>query len=270
MTDVTLGQYYPADSPLHRLDPRVKLIGTLAFIILAFVAQTFIGLALLAAFMLIMALISKVPLKALFKGLKTIYILLAFTFLMNLFFSNSDTDHVLVKWGFIVISREGLIRAAFMAVRLILLVTGASLMTLTTSPIALTDGMERLMSPLAKIGFPAHETAMMMSIALRFIPTLIEETDKIMSAQKARGADFDSGSLMDRAKALVPILVPLFVSAFRRADELATAMECRLYHGGEGRTRLNTTVMTSLDFRAFVLVGLICLASCLSGRVVSF
>ena len=247
MRDVTLGQYYPADSPLHRLDPRVKLIGTLLFIILAFVAQTFIGLALIAAFMLSMALISKVPLKALFKGLKTIYILLAFTFLMNLFFSNSKSDHVLLKWGFIVISREGLIRAAFMAVRLILLVTGASLMTLTTSPIALTDGMERLMSPLAKIGFPAHETAMMMSIALRFIPTLIEETDKIMSAQKARGADLESGGVMQRAKALLPILIPLFVSAFRRADELALAMECRCYHGGEGRTRMKQMKLHGRD-----------------------
>ena len=202
MTDVTLGQYYPIDSPLHRLDPRVKLMGTLLFIILAFIAQTFIGLALMAAFMLTMAFISRVPLKALFKGLKTIYILLAFTFLMNLFFSNSQSDHVLLKWGFIVISREGLIRAAFMAVRLILLVTGASIMTLTTSPIAPTDGMERLMSPLAKIGFPAHETAMMMSIALRFIPTLMEEADRIMKAQSARGAGFSGGGLIKKPKPL--------------------------------------------------------------------
>ena len=256
MRDVTLGQYYPADSPLHRLDPRVKLIGTLLFIILAFVAQTFIGLALIAAFMLSMALISKVPLKALFKGLKTIYILLAFTFLMNLFFSNSKSDHVLLKWGFIVISREGLIRAAFMAVRLILLVTGASLMTLTTSPIALTDGMERLMSPLAKIGFPAHETAMMMSIALRFIPTLMEEADRIMKAQAARGAGFSGGGLIKKAKAVIPIIIPLFVSAIRRAEELAMAMTARCYHGGEGRTRLNVLAFKRRDLYA----GLILLA----------
>lgn len=259
MKDITLGQYYPVDSPIHRLDPRIKIIAAFLLIVLAFIAGTFIGFALIAAFLAVVNLLSRIPFSALFKGLKSIYFLLLFTFVLNIFFFTGG--RVLVHWWIFTITDQGLLRAVFMALRLLLLVTAATQLTLTTSPIALTDGIEKLLSPLQKLGFPAHEIAMMMTIALRFIPTLMEETDKIMKAQAARGAVFDRGSLWQRAKAIIPLLIPLFVSAFRRAEELAQAMEARCYHGGKGRTRLKVLRLRASDAFAgimlLVFIGLI-------------
>ena len=237
MVNITLGQYFPGVSPLHRLDPRAKILLTIALITAVFLASSIPAYALLFLFIAGMAALSRIDVKFMVKGLKPVFFVIIFTFVLNLFFTSGG--NTLFAWKFIKITDQGLKSAGFMALRLVLLILGTQLLTLTTSPIALTDGIESLLKPLSKIGFPAHELAMMMSIALRFIPTLIEETDKIMSAQRARGADFDSGNLFQKARALVPLLVPLFISAFRRADELATAMECRCYHGGEGRTRLN-------------------------------
>ena len=249
--DITIGQYYPAKSVLHRLDPRTKFLGTLGFLISVFLFHTFLGYAVATAFLVAMIAISKVPVKFMFKGLKAIVMILLITVVFNIILTPGE---VLWRFGIIKVTREGLVLAGRMAIRLVYLVIGSSIMTLTTTPNQLTDGLERLLRPLNKIRVPVHEIAMMMSIALRFIPTLIEETDKIMSAQKARGADFESGNIFQRAKALVPILVPLFISAFRRADELATAMECRCYHGGEGRTRLKQLKFTSEDFRCLVVI----------------
>ena len=254
MKDLTLGQYYPVDSPIHRLDPRVKILGVLLYIVLAFVVSTYLGLILLFAFMAVMTALSRVPVRSMLKGLRAIYILLAFTFVINACFSGGETVWA-QRWIF-TLTKEGVLRAVFMAARLVLLITGASLLTLTTSPIQLTDGIERLLSPLAKIKFPAHEIAMMMSIALRFIPTLTEETDRIMKAQKARGAVFDEGGLITRAKAFVPLLVPLFVSAFRRAGDLAMAMEARCYHGGEGRTHFHVLAFRKSDWIAMTVLVL--------------
>ena len=267
MRDVTLGQYYPIDSPIHRLDPRIKIIGALLYIVLAFVVGTYIGLALLFAFIAVITALSKVPVKSMLKGLKAVYILLAFTFIINACFSGGDT--VWAQWWIFTITKEGVIRAIFMALRLVLLITGASLLTLTTSPIQLTDGIERLLSPLAKIKFPAHEIAMMMSIALRFIPTLMEETDRIMKAQAARGAVFDKGGLIARAKAIIPLLVPLFVSAFRRAGDLAMAMEARCYHGGEGRTHFHVLRFQRADFIALAVLCLFTAAAIADGALIS-
>ena len=267
LKDITLGQFFPGKSAIHRLDPRTKIICVMAFVVSIFVSSSFLGYGISFAFLGVCIKISGISPKTVLKSLKPLIFILIFTGILNMLYT---PGRELASFWIFTITAEGIRNAVFMILRIVLLIASTSMLTYTTSPIALTDALEQLLSPLKRLKVPVHEFAMMMTIALRFIPTLIEETDKIMSAQKARGADFDSGSLMDRAKALVPILVPLFVSSFRRADELATAMECRLYHGGEGRTRLNTTVMTSLDFRAFVLVGLICLASCLSGRVVSF
>ena len=243
--DITLGQYYPGESPLHRLDPRAKLIMTLALIVGVFLADSFLAYAVFFAYVLAAAYLSKIPLKLMLKGLKAVYFIIVLTFILNAFFGTGQT--VLLHWQFVTITYEGVRTAVFMALRLMLLVFGTQLLTLTTSPIALTDGLERLFSPLSRIGFPAHEMAMMMSIALRFIPTLLEEADKIMKAQTARGADFETGNLMARAKAMIPLLVPLFVSAFRRADELALAMEARCYRGGANRTRLRVLKYTTLD-----------------------
>ena len=243
--DITLGQFFPGDSPLHRLDPRAKLLLTLSMIVGVFLANSYLAYAVFFAYVLAAAYLSKIPIKLMLKGLKAVYFIIALTFVLNAFFGTGQT--VVFHWQFVTITREGLRIAVFMALRLMLLVFGTQLLTLTTSPIALTDGLERLFSPFAKIGFPAHEMAMMMSIALRFIPTLLEEADKIMKAQTARGADFESGNLMARAKAMIPLLVPLFVSAFRRADELALAMEARCYRGGENRTRLRVLKYTTLD-----------------------
>ena len=243
--DITLGQFFPGDSPLHRLDPRAKLLLTLSMIVGVFLADSYLAYAVFFAYVLAAAWLSKIPIKLMLKGLKAVYFIIALTFALNAFFGTGET--VLVHWQFVTITREGLRTAVFMALRLMLLVFGTQLLTLTTSPIALTDGLERLFSPLSRIGFPAHEMAMMMFIALRFIPTLLEEADKIMKAQTARGADFETGNLMARAKAMIPLLVPLFVSAFRRADELALAMEARCYRGGANRTRLRVLKYTVLD-----------------------
>lgn len=243
--DITIGQYFPGISPVHRMDPRVKIILTAVFIVMLFVADSIWGLIVGAAFTLISFMISRIPLKLMFKSLKPILPIIIFTGVLNLFFIKSGD--VYFHWKIFTITAEGVRTAIFMAVRIICLIIGTSLLTYTTSPIDLTDAIERLLSPLKKIKVPVHELAMMMTIALRFIPTLIEETDKIMSAQKARGADMETGSLMKRAKALIPILVPLFVSSFRRAEELALAMECRCYHGGEGRTRMKQLRMTVID-----------------------
>lgn len=233
--DITIGQYYPYDSPIHRLDPRLKLLLVILLIVVIFVAQTPAAYLCAAVFVAVAVALSHIPVKLMLKGLKPILFIIVITTLLNLFYSGGEPI-----WSFwvISISKEGIWRTATMLVRVVLLVIGTSLLTYTTSPIMLTDGLERLLSPLKKIKLPVHEFSLMMTIALRFIPTLIEEVDKISSAQKARGSDLETGNLIQRAKALVPILVPLFVSSFRRADELAVAMECRCYRGGAGRTRL--------------------------------
>ena len=236
LKDITLGQFFPGHSVIHRLDPRTKLLMLVVYIVALFMAVSWVSYAVLFGFLAISIALSKIPVKSILKGMKPLVMILVFTAVLNIFFTEGET--VLVNLGFAKITLEGLQRAFFMLIRILMLVTGTFLMTYTTSPIALTDGLESLLNPLKKIKVPVHELSMMMCIALRFIPTLIEETDKIMSAQKARGADFENGKLMDRVKALIPILVPLFISAFRRADELATAMECRCYQGGEGRTKM--------------------------------
>lgn len=235
LKDITLGQYFPGETVIHRLDPRTKIIIILAYMVITFCVQSFFGYIALALFIAVCVCLSKIPPATVIKGLKPILVFIVITGLFNLFLTDGE---VLWRFGIFKITREGIRFAVFMVLRLSFLILGTSLMTLTTSPISLTDGMEHLLKPFAKIGFPAHELSMMMSIALRFIPTLMEETDKIMKAQAARGADFESGNLLQRAKAMIPILVPLFISAFRRADELATAMECRCYRGGENRTSL--------------------------------
>ena len=235
LKDITLGQYFPGDTVVHRLDPRTKLLMVILYIVALFLCKGFVSYGVALAFLITAVVLSKIRPKALFKGLKPLLIIIIFTAVLNLFYTDGT---VLIKFWIFKITREGIYNAFFLVLRIMLLVMGTFLLTYTTSPIALTDGLEALLSPLKKLHFPVHELAMMMSIALRFIPTLIEETDKIISAQKARGADFETGNIFRRAKALIPILVPLFVSAFRRADELATAMECRCYHGGKGRTKL--------------------------------
>jgi len=234
--DITLGQYYPGESKIHVLDPRVKIICTFAYIITLFLVRDFVGFAIAVGFLGLIIILAKVPLKFIFKGLKPIFSIIIFTFTVNMFMTKGEP---LAEIGFLTITREGLYNAFFMGLRLILLIIGSSLLTLTTKPINLTDGIERLLSPFRKIGVPAHELAMMMTIALRFIPTLLEETDKIMKAQMARGADFETGNLLRRAKSLIPLLVPLFISAFRIAQDLAMAMEARCYRGGDARTRMN-------------------------------
>ena len=234
--DITLGQYYPGKSLIHRLDARTKIIATLLYIIELFIVNNFWGFLIAGAALFAVIALSKVPVKFIFRGLTAVFLIIAFTVILNMFMVDG---RVLWQWKFLKITYEGISRAAFMAVRLVLLIIGTSMMTLTTKPIELTDGIENLLSPLSKIGFPSHEVALMMTIALRFIPTLMEETDKIIKAQQARGADFESGNLLQRAKSLIPILIPLFVSSFRIAQDLALAMESRCYHGGKGRTRMN-------------------------------
>ncbi len=249
LKDITLGQFFPGKSFIHRLDPRTKLLFLVVYIVVLFTADNWISYGVVFAFLLLSIAISRIPLKAIVRGMKPLLFILIFTGILNLFFT--DGEHVLVKWWIITITEEGVVRAIFMVSRILMLITGTFLLTYTTSPIALTDGLESLLGPLKKIKLPVHELSMMMCIALRFIPTLIEETDKIMSAQKARGADFESGNLFQRVKALIPILVPLFISAFRRADELATAMECRCYHGDDGRTKMKLLRYKLGDFKAF-------------------
>ncbi|MDW8800143.1 energy-coupling factor transporter transmembrane component T [Clostridium sp. A1-XYC3] len=247
--DITIGQYVPGDSFVHKLDPRVKILISLIYIIDLFIVNSFKGYIFITLFTFVVIVISKVQFRYIYKGLKPILILVLITAILNLLMTEG-ANPPLFHWRFITIYKEGLILAAFMILRLVFLIIGTSLLTLTTSPIELTDGIEKLLNPLKKVGVPAHELAMMMTIALRFIPTLMDETDKIMKAQMARGADFESGNLIQRAKNLIPILVPLFISSFRRADELAMAMEARCYRGGEGRTRMKQLKLTSRDLIA--------------------
>ena len=249
LKDITLGQYFPGQSVIHRLDPRTKLTMLVAYIVALFLAEGWVSYGLVFLFLAVVIRLSTIPLKSILRGMKPLVMILIFTGVLNLFFTQDG--EVLVKFWVLTVTSGGLSRALMMMARILMLISGTFLLTYTTSPIALTDGLEALMNPLKKVGVPVHELSMMMCIALRFIPTLIEETDKIMSAQKARGADFESGSLTNRAKALIPILVPLFISAFRRADELATAMECRCYQGGEGRTKMKQLHYHREDFLSY-------------------
>jgi energy-coupling factor transport system permease protein len=251
--DITLGQYYPGNSIIHRLDPRTKIINTFAYIISLFLIKNFQGFGIAVIFLGLIILVSKVPLRFIFKGLKPVFFIIIFTFSVNVFLSKGEP---LAKLWFLTITKEGLYNAFFMGIRLVLLIIGSSLLTLTTKPINLTDGIERLLSPFRRIGVPAHELAMMMTIALRFIPTLLEETDKIMKAQIARGADFETGNILRRAKSLIPLLVPLFISAFRIAQDLAMAMEARCYRGGDSRTRMNAMTLGIRDGIAVLCMGL--------------
>ncbi|MBU5438612.1 energy-coupling factor transporter transmembrane protein EcfT [Tissierella sp. MSJ-40] len=249
LKDITIGQYFPGDTIIHKLDPRIKIIIIALFITSLFFINTFFPYVFILIFILLAIRLSKVPVKIVLKGLKPLFFIIFITFAINVFMTKGE---VLFQIGPLTVTKEGISQAVFMALRLIFLITGTSLLTLTTSPISLTDGIEKLLSPFKKIGLPAHELAMMMTIALRFIPTLLEETDKIMKAQMARGADFESGNILNRAKNLVPLLVPLFINAFRRADELATAMEARCYRGGDNRTRLNELKLKRHDIIALV------------------
>ena len=249
LKDITLGQYFPGQSVIHRLDPRTKLVMLVVYIVALFLADSWVSYGLMFLFLVAVILLSTIPLKSILRGMKPLVMILIFTGVLNLFFTQEG--EVIFHFWILTMTTGGLSRAVMMMSRILMLITGTFLLTYTTSPIALTDGLESLMKPLKKVGVPVHELSMMMCIALRFIPTLIEETDKIMCAQKARGADFETGSLMDRAKALIPILVPLFISAFRRADELATAMECRCYQGGEGRTKMKLLRYHLEDFLSY-------------------
>ncbi|MDR5659519.1 energy-coupling factor transporter transmembrane component T [Serpentinicella sp. ANB-PHB4] len=250
LKDITIGQYYPTGSLIHKLDPRTKLLITFSLILGLFLVDRFVSYGFIIGFILLVVSISKIPPKFLIKGLKPLKYIILITFIINIFMTSGE---VIYSIGRISITQQGLYQATFMALRLILLVMGTSLLTLTTTPIQLTDGIEYLLKPFKRIGVPAHELAMMMTIALRFIPTLLEETDKIMKAQIARGADFESGNIISRAKSLVPLLVPLFISAFRRADDLAMAMEARCYRGGENRTRMKVLKMETKDYTSILV-----------------
>ena len=251
LKDITLGQYFPGNSLVHRLDPRTKLMAVMLYIIALFLCKWFVTYAVMFLVLGLSIAVSQVPLKSIVRGLRPILFIAVFTAILNLFYTPGE--HVLFQVWILTVTLEGVFNAFFMVVRIMMLIAGTFLLTYTTSPILLTDALESLLGPLKKVHVPVHELAMMMSIALRFIPTLIEETDKIMSAQRARGADFESGGLLQRAKALIPLLVPLFISAFRRADELAVAMECRCYHGGEGRTRLRQLRYQGADWAVLIL-----------------
>ena len=254
LKDITIGQYFPGDSLIHRLDPRFKIVMTVIYICMLFTGSTFPCLIVGAVFTFMAMLLSRIPLKMFFRSVKPLLPFLIITALLNLLLvNNGDT---VFEWKFVKITEGGINVSVFMIVRILLLIMGTSLLTYTTSPITLTDALERLLSPLKKLRFPVHELAMMMSIALRFIPTLIEETEKIMSAQKARGAEIDTGSFMTRIRNMISIMVPLFISSFRRADELATAMECRCYNGGEGRTRLRQLKSAPRDYIALAVTGI--------------
>lgn len=265
--DITIGQYLPGESFTHKLDPRTKIIISILFIASLFIINKFVGYILVVAFLAAVIINAKVPLKFILKGLKPIVFLIILTSVLNIFMIKGTPDTLLVQFGIFKIYTEGLTTAAFMALRLIFLIVGTSLLTLTTSPIELTDGIERLLRPIGKE--LAHELAMMMTIALRFIPTLTEETDKIMKAQKARGADFETGNIIQKSKSLIPILVPLFISSFRRADELAMAMEARCYRGGSGRTRMKELQFTQRDIIAFAVFAVVFIGS-FAVRFVSF
>ena len=257
--DITIGQHFPGNSVIHRMDPRAKLLLTIAYIVALFLGSNPIGLALSVLFLIVAYKVANIPMRLVRKSLRPILPIILFTALLNLFFVPGDP---VFKWWIITITWQGLYNVMVLVIRIICLIAGTSLLTYTTSPIVLTDALERLLKPLSKLHFPVHELAMMMTIALRFIPLLIEETDKIMNAQKARGAELDAGKLSERIRALIPVLIPLFISAFRRADELAMAMECRCYHGGEGRTRLhqlhlgaNDYLLTAICVVVFVVIG---------------
>lgn len=252
LSDITLGQYFPGNSFIHRLDPRTKILATLIYIVAIFFANTPLTYGLLAGFAAVVILVSRLPLGLVFSSLKPIWIIVVLTMLIHMF--TAPGENIVYAWKFLKVTAEGLDLGIKMAVRLILLLLFSSILTFTTSPIVLTDGIEKLLRPFKAIGVPAHEIAMMMTIALRFIPTLLEETDRIMKAQTARGADFGSGNILQRMKNMLPLLVPLFISAFRRADELATAMEARCYRGGEGRTRMHELSYNGRDYVAFALV----------------
>ena len=266
LRDITIGQHFPGDSLVHKFDPRMKLVLTIVYIILLFAASNPLGLTLSLVFLVAMYGVAKIPFKLITKSLKPILPIILFTAVLNLFFVSGEGEPLVHFWV-LNIYAEGLRYAILMAVRVMALIAGTSLLTYTTSPIVLTDAIEQLLKPLGRLHFPVHELAMMMSIALRFIPTLIEETDKIMNAQKARGAMLDNGSMMERVKALVPVLIPLFISAFRRADELAMAMECRCYRGGDGRTRLKVLRCTRHDY-IDLAVCIVCFMVILSSRLV--
>ena len=263
LKDITLGQFFPGNTIVHRLDPRTKLIMTIVYIAALFLAKGIFGYGLVFLFLCTAVALSRIRVSALFKGLKPLIFIIILTACINLFFTAGDP---LISFWIIKITKQGLINAIYMVARIMMLIAGTFLLTYTTSPIALTDGLELLLNPLKKIKLPVHELAMMMCIALRFIPTLIEETDKIMSAQKARGADFESGNILQRAKALIPILVPLFISSFGRADDLATAMECRCYRGGVGRTRMKQLTMAGGDY-VTLLIGAALLAAVITLKV---
>ena len=265
MRDVAFGQYYPAESFVHKCDPRTKILFLIVYIAAIFTAKNFYGLAACAAVFVVVTACSRVPVKSVLRSVKAIIFLLLFTAVLNLFFYSGET--VWVKWGFLKITKEGVFYTIFLSVRLFLLVMGSAILTLTTTPVSLTDGIESLLYPLKLIRFPVHELALIMSIALRFIPILTDETGRIMNAQKARGAQLDTGKMTDRVKALVPVLIPLFISAFRRADELAMAMECRCYRGGDGRTRLKVLRCTKQDY-IDLAVCIACFAVILSSRLV--
>lgn len=257
LKDITLGQYFPGHSFIHRLDPRAKIIFTVVYIVAIFLCKALVSYGLALVVLLLLIAISRVQPKVFLKGMKPVIFIVICTALLNLFYTSGT---VLWSFGILKITEEGIWKADFMVLRILMLIACTLLLTYTTSPILLTDGLERLLRPLKKVRFPVHELSMMMSIALRFIPTLIQETDKIISAQKARGADFDSGNLMQKAKALIPILIPLFLSSFRRAEELAIAMECRCYHGDEGRTSLRQLTMHGRDWGFVVFSVLLCAA----------
>jgi len=265
LRDITLGQYFPGNTVVHRLDPRTKLILMIVYITALFMAKGLPAYLFMFTVLVTCIIISRIRPGAIFRGLRPIFIIIIITVVLNIFFIRGET--ILFQYHAIVITREGVETAVFMAARLMMLIVSTFLLTYTTSPITLTDGLERMLTPLKKIRLPVHEFSMMMSIALRFIPTLIEETDKIMSAQKSRGADFETGGLIKRAKAILPLIIPLFISAFRRADELATAMESRCYHGGEGRTKMKVLRFSARDFIALLLGACIVAAVVLLGQV---
>ena len=264
LKDITLGQYYRTESPLHRLDPRVKIVATFAFIISLFLVKNFIGYLIAGLFLLICIRLSNVPVRFIFRGMKAIFFLLILTMVFNLYLTPGI---VVFSFWKLQITKEGIKLALMMGIRLVFLITGSSLMTLTTTPNNLTDGLEKLLGPLKKIRVPVHEISMMMSIALRFIPILMEETDKIMKAQMARCADFESGSVINRAKNLIPLLVPLFISAFRRANDLAMAMEARCYRGGDGRTKMKPLIYQKRDFIAYLCILLYVVMVVVIGRL---
>lgn len=262
LSDITLGQYYPVTSFVHKMDAQIKIILTLLYMIAVFFVRGFIGFGIMTLFIILIIKASKVPFKFLFKGIKPIFIFIVFTVILNMFMTGGEKAFTFIIWD---VTYEGIYTSLFMALRIIFLVIGSSFLTYTTSPIMLTDGIEKLLKPFVKVGVPAYELAMMMSIALRFIPTLIEETDKIIKAQKARGSDFESGGLIKRGKAIIPILVPLFISAFRRADELAIAMEARCYNGGINRTRLRISKPGLNDLYGTLIFILFCSSAIIIG-----